>query len=133
MKKYIIASLLTVFTDMCHSNEWIPIGEQPKLKETNTLEVKLWEFLNSKNKIKFAAQESYRFQYKYISKSIVLINALCLDSPKPNSDPGIFPGPTTEELKKGIYQVKDGGSCFFNVKYNIESDAFTSLYVNGEA
>jgi hypothetical protein len=133
MKKYIIASLLAFFAHMCHSNEWIPVGEQPKLKETNALEVKLWRFLNSKSKFKFEAKESYRFQYKHISKSTVLINAICLGSPEPNSDPGVFPGPTTEELKKGIYQVKDGGSCFFNVRYNIDSSAFTSLYVNGEA
>ncbi len=133
MKKYIIASFLTFFANMCHSNEWIPVGEQPKIKETNALEVKLWSFLNSKSKFKFETKESYRFQYKYISKSTFLINAICLGSPELNPDLGAFPGPTTEELKKRIYQVRDGGSCFFNVKYNSESGVFTSLYVNGEA
>ena len=133
MKKYIIASILVFLADTCHSNEWIPIGQQPNLEETGVLEVKLWKLLKSKGKTKFEAKESYRFQYQYISKSVVFINAICLPFPKPNSDPGVFPGPTTEILKKEIYEVMDGGSCFFNVEYNIESGTFTSLSVNGEA
>jgi hypothetical protein len=133
MKKYIIAIFLVSFAEACYSNEWIPVGEQPELKNTNELEANLWSFLHSKTKLKFQVKESYRFQYKYINESIVLVNAICLGSPDANSELGAFPGPTSEELKKGMYEVFDGGSCFFNLKYNIKSGAFTSLYVNGEA
>ncbi len=133
MKKHIIAILLVFFAEACYSNEWIPVGAQPELKNTNELEVNLWNFLHSKTKLKFEVKESYRFQYKYINESIVLINAICLGSPEANSGLGDFPGPTSEDLKKEMYEVLDGGSCFFNLKYNIKSGAFTSLHVNGEA
>jgi hypothetical protein len=133
MKEYIIAGLLVFFAEACQSNEWIPVGKQAVLTETNTLEVKLWEFLSSKRKVSFKEKKSYRFQYKYIDESTIFINAICIGIPESGSESGAFPGPTTEELKKDIYQVMDGGSCFFNVKYNIDSGAFTSLYVNGRA
>lgn len=133
MKKHIIVILLVFFAETCHSNEWIPVGEQPELKNTNELEADLWNFLHSKTKLKFEVKESYRFQYKYINESIVLINAICLGSAEANSELGVFPRPTSKELKKEMYEVFDGGSCFFNLKYNIKSGAFTSLNVNGEA
>ncbi len=133
MKKHIIAILLVFFAEACYSNEWVPIGEQPELKNTNQLEASLWNFLNSKTKQKFEAKESYRFQYKYINESIIFINAICLGSPDANSGLGAFPGPTSKDLKKEIYEVMDGGSCFFNLNYNIKSGAFSSLHVNGEA
>jgi hypothetical protein len=130
---FIIAILLVFFTEICHSNEWVPVGEQAQLENTKEVESKLWSYLNSKSKFKFEKKEHYRFQYKYISKSTVLINAICLMAPESDSDPGVYHGPTSEELNKEMYEVSDGGSCFFNVKYNIKSSVFTSLYVNGEA
>jgi hypothetical protein len=117
---------------MCHSNEWIPVGEQPPLDNLNALESRLWKFLHSNSTLKFEEKDSYRFQYKYIDKSTVLINALCLATSDSVGAPGSYPGPTSEALKKAMYEVLDGGSCFFKVKYSTESESFGALQVNGE-
>lgn len=133
MKKYIITSIVFLLSMKCYSAEWIAIGEQTELSDTNRLEIKLWEYVEKKSKSKFKPRETYRFQYKFINDSLVLINALCLQPSESENDIGTFPGPTTEELKKELYQVHDGGSCFFNVKYNVKKSRFHSLYVNGNA
>ncbi len=133
MKKYIIASLVVLLSLKCHSAEWIAVGEQPELSDTGQLEIQLWKYLKGKSNAEFKPKETYRYQYKFISESLILINALCLQSPSGETDPGAYPSPTKEELKNELYQVHDGGSCFFNIKYNVKSSRFHSLYVNGRA
>jgi hypothetical protein len=133
MKKTICIILTLGLSMHCHSNEWIAIGNQPKITNTKKLESDLWTYLDSKKQFKFEPKETYRFQYIYINKSTILINALCIPEPQNDSDPGTFPGPTTEELAKELYEVYDGGSCFFNIKYNIKKSRFNNLSVNGSA
>jgi hypothetical protein len=133
MKKYIIASFVVLLSLKCHSGEWIAVGEQPELPSTHQLEKQLWEHLKAESNIEFKPNEIYRYQYKFIGESLILINALCLQSSEGETDIGTYPGPTTEELKKQLYQVQDGGSCFFNIKYNLKSARFHSLYVNSRA
>lgn len=133
MKKYIIASIMVLLSLKCHSGEWVAVGEQAELPNTGQLESQLWEYLEAKTNAEFEPKEIYRYQYKFISESLILINALCLKSPEDETDPGAYPGPTQEELKEQLYQVNDGGSCFFKIKYNLKSARFHSLRINGEA
>ena len=53
MKKYTIASVIILLSQQCYSNEWIAFGEQPKLLETNQLEISLWKYLEKESKAKF--------------------------------------------------------------------------------
>lgn len=65
----------------------------------------------------------YTFQYQgreISGKRYVFVNALCKKMDK-------------QELQKNFYEVLDGGSCYFNVKYDPQKDAFFELYINGEA
>ena len=131
MKKYAIASLIIFLSQQCYSNEWIAFGEQPKLLETEQLEINLWRYLEKESKAKFEPKETYRFQYKYISKSSIYISALCRPVRQNKSQPW-FDGPTSEELRGNFFQVKHGGSCFFNVVYDVRKATFNSLYVSLE-
>ena len=117
----------------CYSSEWVAVGQQPELPNIAQVENQLWKYLEKKSKSEFKPKEIYRYQYKFIGESLVLINALCLQSPEGEAELGAYPGPTTEELRKKLYQVRDGGSCFFNIKYNLKSARFHSLYINGRA
>jgi len=87
MKKLTIASLMILLSQQCYSNEWIPFGEQPKLLEASQLEKSLWKYLEKESKAKFESKETYRFQYKYINKSSIYINALCRPVRKNKSQP----------------------------------------------
>jgi|GEM_PF-3263529 len=131
MKKYAIASVIILLSQQCYSNEWIPFGEQPKLLEAEQLEINLWKYLEKESKAKFEPKETYRFQYKYINKSSIYINALCRPVRKNKSQPW-FDGPTSEELRENFFHVKHGGSCFFNVVYDVRKAKFNSLYVSLE-
>jgi len=131
MKKYIIASAIIFLSQQCYSNEWVAIDGQPKFLETKQLEVSLWKYLEKNSKSEFKPRETYRFQYKYISKSSIFINALCLPVRQSGSQRW-FEGPTSEELRKEFPQVKHGGSCFFNIVYDTKKASFNSLYVSLE-
>lgn len=113
----------------CYSAEWIAVGQQPELPNIGQLEIQLWKYLEKKNNAEFKSKDVYRF----IDESLILINALCLQSSEGEavSSLGAYPIPTTEELKRQLYQVYDGGGCFFNIKYNIKNARFHSLYVSG--
>ncbi|WGO96675.1 hypothetical protein QFX18_05255 [Saccharophagus degradans] len=133
MKKYIIASIITLLSLNCHAGEWVAVGDQPELLDVDQIEKQLWEYLKAKSKVEFKKRDAYRYQYKYIDEASILINALCLQAPEGGNDPGTYPGPTTEELKIQLYQVYDGGSCFFNIEYDLKNGYFNSLYINGRA
>lgn len=131
MKKYAIATIIILLSQQCYSNEWIAFGEQPKLLDTEQLEISLWSYLEKESKVKFEPKETYRFQYKYINKSSIYINALCLPARKNKLQPW-FEGPTSEELRVHFFQVKHGGDCFFNVVYDVSNAKFHSLSVSLE-
>lgn len=135
INKYIIPIIIIMMllSLKCYSKEWIAVGEQPELPNVAQIENQLWKYLEAKSSTEFKPNENYRYQYKFISKSLILINALCLQSSEDSADYGAYPGPTTDELKKELYQVHDGGSCFFNIKYNLKNARFHSLHVNGKA
>lgn len=67
--------------------------------------------------------KSYTFQYqgqKEHTKKFVFINAFCVSD-------------STHQLSKQLVLVLDGGTCFFNVKYDPKKKQFFELLINGEA
>ncbi|OZY85708.1 hypothetical protein CBP51_01245 [Cellvibrio mixtus] len=128
MKNHIIASIMVLLSLRCYSSEWIAVGQQPDLPNAGQLESQLWKYLENNSKTEFQPREIYRYQYKFIGESLILINALCIQSPEVEAELGTYPGPTIEELKKQLYQVQDGGSCFFSIKYNLKNHRLSWRY-----
>lgn len=65
---------------------------------------------------------TYTFQYQgreERGRKFVFVNAFCVNN---------VPWP----LNKRMISVSDGGSCFFNVKYDPEKNEFFDLLVNNE-
>ena len=69
---------------------------------------------------KFEPKEKYTFQYKATSSEEIYINALCDTFER-------------KDLHKELVMVFDGGSCFFQINYNLKTGKFYELQVNGEA
>jgi len=66
---------------------------------------------------------SYTFQYqgqKENGRKFVFINAFCVND-------------KTAQLKKRMLQVTDGGTCFFNLKFDPQKKRFFDLRVHREA
>lgn len=92
------------------------------------LEKELPNFL-AQNQNKFSAQQppiverlaQYKFQYWgeiQNGKRVIVVNAFCAN----------FRNWKTERVF-----VLDGGDCFFNLQYDVDSGTFLNLQVNGEA
>src|SRR2546425_735 len=67
--------------------------------------------------------EEYVFQYQAQEangRRYILVNALCHVFPK-------------RDLTKEIVLVLDGGSCYFNAKYDPERRQYYELLINGDA
>jgi len=68
---------------------------------------------------------TYRFQYQgqeEKGRKFIYINAFCnLYNPK-----GV-------NLEHSFVLVDDGGSCFFDLKYDPAADTFFDAFINGEA
>ena len=67
--------------------------------------------------------EEYVFQYqgqKTAGRRYILVNGLCHVFPK-------------TDLTNEIVLVFDGGSCYFNVKYDPEQHKYYELLINGDA
>lgn len=92
------------------------------------LEKELPNFL-AQNQNKFSAQQppiverlaQYKFQYWgeiQNGKRVIVVNAFCANF---------------ENWKTERVFVLDGGDCFFNLQYDVDSGTFLNLQVNGEA
>ncbi len=63
----------------------------------------------------------YKFQYwgeTPNGKRVIVVNAFCANF---------------DDWKTRRVMVLDGGDCFFNLKYDVDSGTFSDLQVNGEA
>ena len=102
--------------------KWIKISNENSDYHINEtlVEEKMWRFVKTQYSDNFEDRKLYSYQYKLISENIIHINALCWFVS--NSDP-----------TKIFITINDGGTCFFNLKYNFEKDIFFDLYVNGES
>ena len=134
MRKYIFVCCLVLFSPLCFSGEWYIVGSGKSEAKIDTamLEVKLWKFLDAESKATFMPKEIYKFQYKFVDKNEIYINALCV-SRAAVDDIGALPDFTSEQLTKDFIDVFDGGSCFFGVKFNIKRNKFSELRINGHA
>ena len=104
------------------ASEWIAVdggATEIDLKQ-NAIEDKLWRFLKGQSEYEFQKRETYIYQYQAISDEVIQINALC-------------DVPDRSKLSKQFYYVFDGGSCYFQIQYNINTGKFSNLYVNGLA
>ena len=133
MKKCLLLVLILI-SFPCFSGNWYVVGDGKSEAKLNTklIEENLWLFLSSSSKEKFHEKNSYIFQFKYISKSEIHINAMC-QSIEPSSDIGTLPRLNSEQLKKVFIPIMDGGTCNFQINYNPEKEVFSKLFVNGVA
>ncbi len=124
MKIYIILVLLIMFPRAALSADWYLVKNDIDASEIdrNDVEFRLWGYLEKNTSHIFKGKDTYKFQYKFIGVDEVHINALCWLFP--NQDP---------DLSKEFYHVFDGGSCYFNIKYDLKAKVFKGLYVNGNA
>lgn len=126
MKTYIILLFIIFLTSaIAHAGEWIAVDGGSSKIDLNEKKVEhsLWEFLVTKKEYKFSPKENYIYQYQSNvknGKEEVYINAFCKERKPLN-------------LRKDFVVVKDGGSCYFQVKYNPKIGEFYNLTVNGEA
>jgi hypothetical protein len=116
------------FSQVTYSDEWYLI-DSDKLNgvfDVQKIETDLWVFLGENKSHKFQEQSSYKYQYRFETPEIVNINAFC----------HVFTHPeikVTVDFHKDFYQVFDGGSCYFQLNYNLKFQKFEGLYVNGES
>ena len=135
MKKYIVASLILCLPHLCLAGDWYFVGSGKDKSEVNTeiLEVKLWAFLAADFKRQFRPKENYKFQYKFVNRNEIYINALCSSKSERADDFRLSPEFTLEQLRSNFITISDGGSCYFSVKFNPEKGTFSDLWVNGDA
>jgi hypothetical protein len=121
MKK-LLFFLLVFISPSVLGSQWVQVNHWavPYKVNTNSLEVKLWEYINKTSKRSFQPKESYIYQYKTINDKELYINSLCSN---------IFKADLTQEF----LVVYDGGSCYFQATYNLKTNTFVKLEVNGES
>src|SRR5215469_15199592 len=121
-----LALLLSLVATAADSGRWIKISGgawEPQGTDFPALEkaFRLAVTAASQNHGRIPEWQSYTFQYQgrrtLLGRRYIYINAFC-DDPKRHS------------LEQWV-QVKDGGACFFNGKYNPESGEVFDLSVNG--
>jgi len=67
--------------------------------------------------------QDYTFQYQgreEKGRKFIFINALCIQSDR-------------QRLDKEMIIIFDGGSCFFNLRFDPDRNEFFDLFINGEA
>lgn len=100
---------------------WVPTAEV-----ISRLKQHIEPFVRNESKTegrKLQDWKTYTFQYQgqeENGRKFVFVNAFCIN------DNGW-------QLKKQVVVVLDGGTCFFNIKYDPKTNQFFSLQINGEA
>jgi hypothetical protein len=122
LKTAIIFLLFIWIPLVAEGAEWFQVKSKhaPVKFHTPSMEKKLWAFISQNTERKFPSKESYTYQYKSIGEGKIYINALCSRH-------------EYSELQKELIMVFDGGSCYFQAVYDLNTHSFISLNVNGEA
>ena len=101
---------------------WIEVGgsKYHQQFDPGSLQSDLWRYVKNKSKVHFREGTGYIYQFQFVTKNELLLMASC---------------EVDKEFDLGahFYQVKDGGSCFFEARYSFDSRRFSGLYVHGEA
>ena len=101
--------------------DWVPNAET-----LHPLQSGLEAYVRGRAKIEhrtLRAWNSYTFQYQGRNedgRKYVLVNAMCITD-------------DTWDLEKRVVVVLDGGSCFFNLKYDPNKQHYYGLTINNEA
>ncbi len=120
---------LALFTSVNAADRWIRVygGKwEPDSQMLNDIKIHIESYVKRQAKAQkreLKKWKSYTFQYQgweANGRKYVFINALCK-----HTEDG--------SLDKEIIAVCDGGSCFFNLKYDPVSREFFGLIINGEA
>ncbi|SRR5258706_8034875 len=110
-------------------NLWVEVeggSWVPNTEVISRLKEHIEPFVSNKAKTegrKLREWKTYNFQYQgreENGKKFVYVNAFCINDKR-------------WQLKKQVVFVFDGGTCFFNLKYDPKTNQFFSLQINGEA
>jgi len=120
--RIVLVIFFLLFSKSVISGDWYQVNNGLSKVSFNKVkvEVALWEFVLANSSRKFEPIKSYTFQFQLTGIDTVKINSMCrVDDLK--------------ELTKHFVLVDDGGSCYFELTYNIKTRRFSNLYVNGFA
>jgi hypothetical protein len=124
-----LALALIVATSVNAADGWIKVdgGEwDPTPKMLNDLKNQIESYVQSQAKAQgreLKNWQDYTFQYQgqeEKGRKYIFVNALCNQRDR-------------QGLDKKIVIIFDGGSCYFNVKYDPSQKVFFALFINGEA
>jgi hypothetical protein len=120
--KRVLIFLVICFSQIVFAGEWIEVEGGAVDVDLRQVEVEegLWKFLADQKEYQFKERSRYIYQYQAVESEIIQINGLC----------HVF---DRSKLSSEFYHVFDGGSCFFQVQYDIKTGKFKNLYVNGLA
>lgn len=121
MKK-LLTFIVLFLSQMALAGEWIEVEGSKVEVDLQQVEVEenLWQFLAKQKQYQFEERSKYIYQFQAVSSEIVQINALCHVYER-------------SKLSSEFFHIFDGGSCFFQVQYNLKTGKFKNLNVNGLA
>lgn len=120
MNKYTFIAILILTSNIVMAGEWHAVGDVKININIKSIEERLWHYLGKTSSVKFKPRKMYTYQYTSKNKNRIYINALCNTWNRKN-------------LNKELLLVRDGGSCYFKIYYNLNNKQFSELYVNGDA
>ncbi len=125
-----LAFCLFVSASVGAAEQWIKVAGgkwEPTPKMLLDLKTKIKAYVGSQakaDKRELQNWQTYIFQYQgqeEKGKKYIFINALCHQDIK------------NKDLSKKIIQVFDGGTCYFNLKYDPKRKTFFDVLINGDA
>jgi hypothetical protein len=120
---------LAIITSVNAGERWIKVGGgnwDPSPKMLADLKAQIESFVKTQAKAQgreLKKWQDYVFQYQGQEENgrrFIFINALCGQRDR-------------SRLDKEMVIIFDGGSCYFNVKYDPTRKRFFHLFINGEA
>lgn len=125
----LLALVITLATSVNANDRWIKVAGgkwNPTPKMLNDLKNEIESYVQSQAKAQrreLKNWNNYVLQYqgqKEKGQKFIFINALCAKKDR-------------QGLDKEMFIIFDGGSCYFNVKYDPYKKVFYDLFINGEA
>jgi hypothetical protein len=124
-----LALCLAIVTSVNAAERWIKVAGgkwDPSPRMLADLKAQIESYVKrhaEAQKRELKKWQDYTFQYQgqeEKGRKFIFINALCPSTDQPRLD-------------KQIIVILDGGSCFFNLKYDPGQKVFFDLFINGEA
>jgi len=120
---------LALFTRAVGGDTWVKVSGgswDPSPTMLTDLNAQIESYVKSQANAqgrKLKRWQDYTFQYQgqeEKGRKYIFVNALCASTDR-------------QTLDKQIIFILDGGSCFFNLKYDPGQKVFFDLFINGEA